>query len=115
MSWRLHTTDSNVDPFGARMRTGDRELFPEKGAASASVSDEKAANAFLFSGQEIRAELCDGAADLTEVLEYNAEQHGDPWGNVAVAYPGLCYRPNEGHAFVLVNRRQGSIKASARG
>jgi hypothetical protein len=45
------------------------------GPTRAFVTRRGNSDAVLFSWQDIRAEFCDGAADLAEVLEYNAEQH----------------------------------------
>src|SRR5271166_1699284 len=70
-------------------------------------------DAVPLSWQDIRPELCDRAADLAEILEYHAKQHGDPRGDVAVTDPGLRHRSDKGHAFVLVNGRQGRIEAGA--
>src|SRR5262245_51931820 len=69
-------------------------------------------------GYSRRSSSCDrgdGAADFAEILEYDAEQHGIAGGDITAAYPRLGDRADECHAFILVNRRQGPVKAGARG
>src|SRR6516164_3287103 len=55
----------------------------------------------------------DCAPDLAEVLEHDAEQHGIAGSDIATAYPRLGNRADKGHALVLVDGRQGSVKKGA--
>src|SRR6516164_5555946 len=99
-------TTRSTSEFASAARKGGRSPF---------VTDEETATRSCLSWQDVRAKLCDGAADLAEVLEHDAEQYRHSRGDIAVADPRLADRADKGHAFVLIDRRQGSIEASARG